>query len=65
MSKKVVMTLVVLGGLTVLLAATVAWNGSKLDAAREERDDLQFEVDDLRQEVDALSGEREDRKSVV
>ena len=60
MRRGVVIGFVALGALSLILMVTVAWNGSKLDEARQERDDLTFEVDDLRQEVDALTGERED-----
>ncbi len=65
MSRNVVVGLVVLGVLSVVLAATVAWNGTKLDQARQERNDLQFEVDDLRQEVDTLTTERDDLQKKV
>ncbi len=59
MRRGVVIGLVVLGVLAVVLMVTVAWNGSKLDEARQESGDLQFEVDDLRQEVDTLTTERD------
>ena len=60
MRKGIVISFVVLGILAVVLMVTVAWNGSQLDDARQQRDDLQFEVDDLRQEVDTLTTERDD-----
>ena len=63
MRRGILITLIVLAVLSVTLMVTVAWNGSQLDEARQEREDLQFEVDDLNQEVDALTSERDELQS--
>ena len=60
MRRGVIIGFVALGALAVILMVTVAWNGSQLDGARQQRDDLQFEADDLRQEVESLTTERDD-----
>lgn len=65
MRKGVVIALAGLGLLSIVLMITVAWNGTQLDQARQERDDFQFEVDDLRQEVDTLTVERDDLQNRV
>lgn len=59
MRRGVIIALVSLSVLAVILMATVAWNGSKLDETRQESEDLQFQVDDLQQEVDSLTTERD------
>src|SRR3989338_8367582 len=72
MDRKLVWGLLAAGGVSVILAVTVAVVGSKLDDAQLERDHLEVELDELpteaaslRSERDALASEQAPLKSQV